>query len=221
MVARLVSALLAATALAPAAVGCGGSDETSTTSSAATTSSPEVTVAGADEPVTVLGATVTSTTAGKPGAVVVSVQSPTTKLHEGDVIVEAGGKPVEDAGDLRDAAGSLGLGEGVTLKVIRGSKTFGLNIVQAATTYLGVNVKDAKGGGAQVLAVQPDSPAERAGLRKGDLIIEAAGEPVDRKQLPAIVGSHEPGEEIELTVERGSKELTLTATLAENPATQG
>jgi S1-C subfamily serine protease len=58
-------------------------------------------------------------------------------------------------------------------------------LAQAAATpgaaprpRLGLRVADAPGGGAQVGGVTSCSPAERAGLKPGDVVVELAGYPV-------------------------------------------
>jgi S1-C subfamily serine protease len=92
----------------------------------------------------------------------------------------------------------------------------------AAKSYLGILVeptaKDAARSGAMVRAVAPESPAARAGLMKGDLIIKVGARDVnDAKALVEAVGSHKVGEKVVLHVLRDGKEQTIEATLAERP----
>jgi regulator of sigma E protease len=62
--------------------------------------------------------------------------------------------------------------------------------------------------------VTPGSPAARAGLRPGDRIVMAAGEPVRTwSEFVEIVRSR-PGEEMGLTVQRDAEQVTLTAAVA-------
>jgi PDZ domain-containing protein len=65
--------------------------------------------------------------------------------------------------------------------------------------------------GAEVVLVQPDSPADGV-LEVGDLIVEVDGETVEgTDDLREAFADVEPGDRVELTVEREGKEVELTA----------
>ena len=73
-------------------------------------------------------------------------------------------------------------------------------------------------GWALVVEVTEDSPADRAGLRVGDMITAVDGEPLSADvSLSELVRAHEPGDEVELTVERAGRERTVTVTLGQDP----
>jgi Lon-like protease len=64
--------------------------------------------------------------------------------------------------------------------------------------------------GAEVVLVQPGSPADGQ-LEVGDLIVEANGQPVEgTDDLRAAFASFDPGDRVELTVEREGKPVDLT-----------
>jgi serine protease Do len=63
--------------------------------------------------------------------------------------------------------------------------------------------------GLLVRGVEDGSPADRAGIREGDLLVEAAGRPLaDSDSLPAILA--EAGLPIELKIVRGDEERTVS-----------
>ena len=67
-----------------------------------------------------------------------------------------------------------------------------------------------------VYSIAPGSPAERAGLRRGDLITAFNGSPVaDTNFLRNAVAGTQPGTEVTLTVRRDGREEQLRATLGE------
>jgi len=66
-----------------------------------------------------------------------------------------------------------------------------------------------------------DTPAKRAGLQPGDVIITADGQPVDRvSTLQRIVRNHNPGETIEIEAMRYGQRKTFRVTLMEAPDQQ-
>jgi serine protease Do len=66
--------------------------------------------------------------------------------------------------------------------------------------------------GAFVVEVVPDSGADLAGIEQGDVILSVDGEAItSNEQLGEIVQGHSPGDSIEIVVERGGEEQTLTA----------
>jgi len=87
--------------------------------------------------------------------------------------------------------------------------------------YLGVGLQDREDGGrgAVINDVAPDSPAARAGIKAGDVVVEADGSPVDgQPAFIAAIRDHSPGDVIDIKVLRDGKRVTLTATLIERPA---
>jgi serine protease Do len=72
--------------------------------------------------------------------------------------------------------------------------------------------------GALVMKVNPGSPAQKAGIRKGDLIVDFNGQPVRRmNELPDMVAETPPGTEVTVTVLRQGQEMKLKLKVAEMP----
>ena len=80
---------------------------------------------------------------------------------------------------------------------------------------LGVRPAPVDGGaGARIGEVVDDSPAQKAGLRKDDIITAVDGEAVrDVMHLRLLVGRHVAGDEITLTIRREDADLEVKATL--------
>ena len=75
--------------------------------------------------------------------------------------------------------------------------------------------------GALVSAVEPGSPAERAGIEQGDVILEVDGRPVDDSNaLRNEIAGMKPGSTAKVTVLRDGARKTLDATLTELPSSK-
>jgi serine protease Do len=73
--------------------------------------------------------------------------------------------------------------------------------------------------GALIADVTKDSPADKAGLQRGDVITKFNGTLVkDSRELPTLVAQGPVGEKVDLTVLRGGQEKTVTVALGELPA---
>jgi S1-C subfamily serine protease len=90
--------------------------------------------------------------------------------------------------------------------------------------YLGVSTTTGSapdGGdvkGARIIEVQPNSPAEQAGLRPGDIVLKIGGTPIQSPdQLSEAVTKHKPGETVSVQIVRGANQKTVEVKLATRP----
>jgi serine protease Do len=107
-----------------------------------------------------------------------------------------------------------------------GDRSF--SILVGGGAFLGVGTEDiskenmARYGmrevrGVGVTQVQKDSPAEKAGLKKDDVILRFEGEAVTSvRKLSRLVGESAPDQTVRLTISRGGAEQEVTATLAKH-----
>jgi serine protease Do len=96
--------------------------------------------------------------------------------------------------------------------------------------YLGVNIRSLDEGlakqfkvpdmsGALVEDVTPGGPADKAGIKNGDVIRKLGGKTVgSSEQLMAAVTDINPGTEVALDILRDGKPMTIHLTLGERPA---
>ena len=74
--------------------------------------------------------------------------------------------------------------------------------------------------GALVADLWPNGPAQRAGLKTGDVVLQIDGRPVpDAATLSYAIGNHRPGDTAPLLVRRDGREQTLTLRAEPPPAT--
>lgn len=69
------------------------------------------------------------------------------------------------------------------------------------------------GGGIKVADVR--GPAEKAGVKPGDILLELDGKPVTEETVGALLESRKPGDEIEALLLRGGKREKVRIQLAE------
>ena len=101
--------------------------------------------------------------------------------------------------------------------------------------YLGVRVQSYQGGGditriglssapgVEISEVLLGSPAQKAGLRNGDVLSEFDGEPVlEATQLSQMVGATRPGDKVKVSFWRGARRMTATVQIsAAGPSQNG
>jgi len=98
-------------------------------------------------------------------------------------------------------------------KVVRGM--IGVQ-VQNVTPELAKSFGMAEAHGALVAEVNPESPAAKAGIHQGDIIIEFNDRPINEmNELPRMVADTAPGAKATLKVLREGKEKTLNLTIVE------
>jgi serine protease Do len=99
-------------------------------------------------------------------------------------------------------------------KVSRGYMGVSLGDVSAETARL----LDLKNKGAAVSVVNKGQPGEKAGLKPGDIIIGLDGKPVNSAdELTMSIISRQPGQTVDLEVNRDGKTMNLKVTLGQRP----
>ncbi|HEX9982859.1 MAG TPA: M20/M25/M40 family metallo-hydrolase [Thermoanaerobaculia bacterium] len=84
--------------------------------------------------------------------------------------------------------------------------------------YLGTvpdyGAMEATSGGVKLADVRPGSPAEKAGIKGGDVLVELGGTRIENLyDMTYALQDHKPGETVNVVVLRGGERVTLKATL--------
>ena len=153
----------------------------------------------------------------------------------------SGGALVNDRGELvgintailsHGSEGNQGIGFAVPVSVARNVMDQILKNGRVTRAYLGVMAQEVTPAiarafhgqevrGALVGDVSPNSPAQRAGLQKGDIILEINGKPInDGAQLRMNVSLMEPGAMVAVKVLREGTARDFSVRLAELPTEQ-
>ncbi len=128
------------------------------------------------------------------------------------------------------SGGNNGIGFAIPSNMVKKIATTLINNGKIKRGYLGVSITDLKpnmkglyknDSGALILTVGKDSSAKKAGLKRGDLIIEVDGQKIkNANDLKNIVGSILPNKTITIKFERDKKIETTKATLANMSSAQ-
>lgn len=154
--------------------------------------------------------------------------------NSGGPLVNAAGEVVginsaiaQPPGAVSAAGGSIGLGFAITSNQAR--RTAEQLIENGVATYpiIGVLLDQAyTGEGVQVAtepsggnpSVTPRGPADRAGIRRGDVIVAIDGRPVtEPDELIVAIRAKTPGDTVVLTVRTGTEERDVRVVLDESP----
>ena len=149
----------------------------------------------------------------------------------GDILLEVDGQVVEGPSDLMHYLDESEPGDEVELTVLHGDDGRTLMATlgdRNGWPYLGLFlcsglhpvVEEHLGSpGALVIEVMPDSPAERAGLQEGDLILSVDGQGVGAENsLADLIADYEPGDVVTLEVGGpGEEPDEVTVELGQHP----
>jgi serine protease Do len=169
-----------------------------------------------------------------------SIEEETGVVLNGIIQTDAAINPGNSGGPLLDTAGQV---VGINVAIASNSENIGfaistdtaIPVVQSiiaegkvARPWLGVQVATvtstiqqyynlAVNTGALITSVTSGSPADKAGLRPGDVITKMDDEDISTTaDLTSAIGSHQIGDQVEITYYRGNAQKVATATLAES-----
>jgi serine protease Do len=160
----------------------------------------------------------------------IQTDAPINQGNSGGALVNTRGELVGiNSQIISPSGGSIGIGFAIPAKMAGSVMTQLVKNGHVRRGQLGVTVQGVTSDlakslglnevrGALVSAVNPGSPAARAGLERGDVIVAFNGQPVsDSNNLRNMVAATQPNTAATLQVVRNRREQTLTATLAELP----
>jgi regulator of sigma E protease len=139
-------------------------------------------------------------------------------LKTGDVVEDVNGRPVKYWEDLERTLADSG-GRAITMRVKRGAGEETVTVTprrKAITDPIFGERREAWDSGAgpqlvpQISSVLPDSPAQRAGLQAGDVVLAVGGQPVFTPEDLVEAIRTRPGQPLPITVERNGQRLSVT-----------
>ncbi len=128
---------------------------------------------------------------------------------------------------LAPSGGNVGIGFAIPINMVRQLKEQLVEHGEVRRGRLGVHVQDLtpelaqafgipRTGGAIIAQVIPESPAERAGMREGDVVVQVNGDDIENAaDLRNAVGLLRVGQVIDVVVLRRGRTMTTRATIEE------
>jgi serine protease Do len=150
--------------------------------------------------------------------------------NSGGALVDATGRLIGiNTAIMSRSGGNQGIGFAVPMNLARNVMENLVEHGRVIRGFLGVNIQNVNQDladafkldepkGALVAGVNDGSPADAAGIKDGDVIVEFNGSEIrDSQHLKNVVGQTAPGREVRVTVMRDGIMEKLTATLEEIP----
>ena len=126
------------------------------------------------------------------------------------------------------SGGNNGIGFAIPVDMVKNITTHLIESGHVTRGYIGVSISDVTKEyksvynhkkGAVILSIEPDSPAEKAGLKRGDLIFDVNGKRIrNATELKQAIATHKPNEKVTLGVERDKKDIKIDAVLSSRDA---
>lgn len=163
----------------------------------------------------------------------IQTDAPINRGNSGGCLLDMDGNVVGmNTAIASNTGGSIGLGFAIPSNILKPVMYALLEHGKVVRGYLGValqridnNLAQAfnldKAGGALVAEVVPGGPADKAGLKSGDIITDINGSPVENAaKLRNMVAFLKPDESVQLTVQRKSEVVPITAIIGVHPESE-
>ncbi len=140
----------------------------------------------------------------------------------------SGGPLLDASGDVigvnaqieSDSGGNDGVGFAIPINAAKSVANTLISGGKVQHAYLGIKVGDATSGdGAQITSVVSGTPADKAGLKAGDVITAVDADAVSSADaLTANLSTRKPGDKVTLSVTRSGKMVKIAVTLGTRPS---
>ena len=163
----------------------------------------------------------------------IQTDAPINPGNSGGALVDVRGELIGiNSAIYSESGGSLGIGFAIPVSMAKQVMEQLVKTGRVNRGWLGVQMEEisperarqlglSDQTGALVTAVVPGGPAERAGLRRGDVVRTINGKPVtDSGMLLREITSLAPGQTAELTISRNGKEQQVRLEVGQRPSTR-
>jgi serine protease Do len=163
----------------------------------------------------------------------IQTDAPINPGNSGGALVDIDGRLIGiNTAILSRSGGNQGIGFAIPSDLARTVMTSLVQYGHVTRGYLGITIQDITPGlakefdlhqftGALVSGVSPNSPADKAGLKDGDVVVQFNGKPVrDSRQFKLAVAETKPDSRVPIEVIRAGADKKLEVTLGQLPGTE-
>jgi putative serine protease PepD len=149
----------------------------------------------------------------------IQTDAPVNQGNSGGPLLDTEGNVIGVVSQIAsETGGNVGIGYAVPSDTVRDVVEALLRDGEIERAYLGVRLSETDDG-VRLAEVIDGEPADDANLQAGDVVLEAAGKPVESAaDIQDAVSARKPGEQLELQIRRGADERTVTVELGTRPA---
>ncbi len=161
----------------------------------------------------------------------IQTDAPINPGNSGGALADSRGRVIGiNSAILTSGGGSEGIGFAIPINMAKGVMQQLIAHGKIVRGYLGVSVRPVtldlakafdipNGKGVFVVDVAPGSPAARAGVQEGDIIVQVNGKPVEgSRKFRMQIADSRPGTRMDLKVVRVGRQQALTAQVEESPS---
>jgi putative serine protease PepD len=152
---------------------------------------------------------------------VIQTDAPINPGNSGGPLLDSSARVIGVNSQIATAGGSqgsLGIGFAIPASTVKQVLPQLARGVAPDHAYLGLSTTPAPNGGAQIADVTAGAPAEKAGLAQGDVVTKVDGEDVKTPDdVAAAIEDNKPGDQVDVTVQRGGSEHSVQVTLGQRP----
>jgi S1-C subfamily serine protease len=160
----------------------------------------------------------------------IQTDAPISPGNSGGALANANGQVVGINAVKSTDLGAEGIGFAIPASLVTMVADQIISNGKATHAYLGVATRDvtpelqqqfslSRSTGVLVAEVTPNGPADKAGIKQDDIIIQIDGKAMTQSSdLLASVRDKKPGDKVQVVLDRNGQQMTFTVTLEERPA---
>ena len=160
----------------------------------------------------------------------IQTDTPISPGNSGGALANASGQVIGINAVKSDQSGAEGIGFAIPSSIVTMVADQIISTGRATHAYMGVGTRAvtedlqqqfslSRSSGILIASVTQNGPAEKAGIQRGDIVIQIEGKDmVESSDLLQAIRDKQPGDQVKVTLDRNGQTLDVMVTLEERPA---